>query len=369
MPALLVDTGNFFADDRATHGFLRVDAEVKNNWVLKAQEKFKVDVANVSAKELLYLSLLWERGEAEKVLGRFVSANVVPAESGMARLQPFKVVEIQDRFNPARRIRIAFIGLAGGDQQKVGDFRITDPLAAARQAVPAARRRADLVIVLAHMSAAEAENIASQVPGIDVMIVGNEQLFTLPSKVGKTKIVFTPYEMRIVGELRFSRDAAGGYLARDRYIVLDPLIPDDAEAAEMTAAQRQDVIALLKQLGAISNRADQINQISSQSCAGCHKREYLIWANSAHARALDKAAAKRAEFSQGCLKCHATITEASWIGGVQCEACHGPAKEHLASPGKGYGKISNLRALCSRCHAPEIDAQFDPQAYWERIKH
>lgn len=330
-------------------------------------------MANVSARELLYLSLLWGRGEAKNVLERFVSANVVPVESGMARLNPFKVIEVRDRFDPAKRIRIAFLGLAGGNQQKIGHFRIIDPLIAARQMVPVARSQADLVIVLAHMEASQAESIAAQVQGIDAIIVGNEQLFTLPSRIGKTKIVFTPYEMRMVGELRFSRDASGRLLAKDRYIVLDPLVPDDAEAAQMVSAQRQDVIASLKQLGAIFNSADR--QSSSQSCVQCHKREYLIWANSAHARATDAAAAKKAEFSRACLECHATMAEglasgqASWVGGLQCEACHGPAKEHLANPAKGYGEIRNLRALCSRCHTPEIDGDFDLRAGWEKIKH
>jgi hypothetical protein len=173
----------------------------------------------------------------------------------------------------------------------------------------------------------------------------------------------------MVGELRFSRNALGSFLVKDRYIVLDPLVPDDAEAAQIVSAQRQDVIASLKELGAIFNSVGQSGQNPSESCAQCHKREYLIWANSAHARATDAAAAKRAEFGRACLECHATASQVSWVGGLQCEACHGPAKEHLANPGKGYGKIPNPGALCSRCHAPEIDEKFDLKAYWEKIKH
>ena len=100
--------------------------------------------------------------------------------------------------------------------------------------------------------------------------------------------------------------------------------------------------------------------------------------NSAHAHAADPFATRMDEFEMGCLNCHATgapkeneiaeVRRARFLS-VQCEQCHGPGGEHAANPGKGYGRINNMQALCSECHTSEMSPKFDLQTSWAKIKH
>ena len=54
-------------------------------------------------------------------------------------------------------------------------------------------------------------------------------------------------------------------------------------------------------------------------------------------------------------------------GGLQCEACHGPAAQHIAAPAKGYGKVGE--ETCRSCHTDERTPDFDYAAAWAKIMH
>ena len=106
-------------------------------------------------------------------------------------------------------------------------------------------------------------------------------------------------------------------------------------------------------------------------CKACHLALHKTWAESKHAKvfsALQGAEKTNAE----CVKCHVTgygkpsgfTTEAATpqLENVTCEACHGPASEHvkaaLNAPDSGDWdhKINKSPgAACVGCHNPHID--------------
>lgn len=392
MPSLVVESGDFLTDERNAHGALRPDVFTKDEWILKAYEQFPVDVVNISSHDLRYISSLLAKGRAETqlTLKRLVSANTTSDSPDKIAPQPFIIRELPGRQN-TKPVRVAFIGLTETGTAAPRGFKFIDAIEAARRVVPEARKRADVVIALAYLKTEDASRLASEVPGINAIIAGNSQsdgsFFTPPLTVGKTLIVFTAYETRMMGELRFYQDAQGNFSVRTRYISLDTEVPDDTAALQIVnrareaeeGAREKSKTLLLGWLESTRGRKPAGESapayISSSACAQCHTAQYIRWSNSAHAHATDSLVSRQFEFEVSCLSCHATAqpkanaTEMAKLQNVQCEQCHGPGGDHAAKPGKGYGRITNIQTACSACHTADTSPNFDAQAAWEKIKH
>jgi len=392
----LVETGNFLSDEKSSHGMMAGYAITKNEWVLKALDRFKVDVINVTSRELSFVTSpasqasSGDRGPAP-LFSRMVSGNTMMGSSDDPAIRPYVVVTLPDRRAPTGRpIRIAFVGISDDQKPPVAGLKVQDTVETARRMVPQAKREADLVVVLAHASNELASRIAREAPGVDAVIAGNGKEFTMPLTEGRVPIVFTPYETRMLGELRFYRDAGGGFTIKNRFIGLDSTIPDDQPASAFVVDSRQavkkEVEKFTKPMEAGSPArtgqgpagALQSNFVSAQACLACHRAEYMTWSNTAHARAINSLATKAAELDTGCLACHTTgfnrggfqnITESRTLVNVQCEECHGPGRAHIAKRDKTYGHIADVQAVCSRCHTAETSAEFKLDPFWARIRH
>jgi hypothetical protein len=399
------------ADERSAHGRLRPDIVTKNDWVMKAYGQFPVDVVNISSHDLRYFTDARARAglasgaETESLLDRLVSANTTSDSPAIAAPRPFIIREMPSRQNGARPVRVAFIGLTETTPAPPAGLKFTDPAEAARRTLPEARKTADLVVVLAKVkSQLEVARIAREAPGIDVIIDGNaesvEDAFTPPVYVGPTLIVYTPFETRMLGELRFYRDAQGKFSTKQRFITLDEtLVPEDPAAklvvdaaTSAESAARSNSKTLLENWLAssrmrVTTQPPDANPsrvessptyVTSAACSQCHVAQYMKWAGSPHAQATDPLPPRWVEFETGCLDCHATGAkpatattklEIARLQSVQCEQCHGPGSNHVAKPGKGYGRVSNLQNACARCHTTETSPDFDFQTAWAKIKH
>jgi hypothetical protein len=377
--------------------------------VLKTHNQYPVDVVNVSSRDLKYFSRLLTKSEFNKqveglpVLKRLVAANTVSESPDLVAPQAYTVREVAARTSggAAKTARVAFIGLTSVSPSVVQGFKVVDPIEAAKRVVPEAKKTADVIVVLAHLSVTDAARLAREVPGIDVIASSGAQsgdsFFAPPFTVGGTFVVFTPYETRMIGELRFYRDEQGRFSSRARFISLDETVPDDPVALKPVVAAKRaedDAYAMSKSLLnewlAKSAPANQVNAstgnsaggdsgfVSSGKCAECHMKQYVQWANTGHAHTADKLVNRLGEFEISCLNCHATgqpKAGAQQVGvvarfqSVQCEQCHGPGGDHVAKPAKGYGRIANAPLLCATCHTAKTSPNFNFQAAWAKIKH
>lgn len=150
--------------------------------------------------------------------------------------------------------------------------------------------------------------------------------------------------------------------------------------------------------------------VGSQACAGCHSREYEIWAATPHARATDSLIQpdERGTISRHhdpeCLSCHVTgwhpaqyfpfdggylsLQETPGLKGNGCENCHGPGSRHVAAESAAIESTEperdSLRELmqlkwevaeakCLECHdldnSPDFHEKGALRKYWEQIKH
>lgn len=354
---------------------------------------------NLSTRDLAFVSRLMEasgfaaRSQAQSVLKRMVSANLSSERPDFASPQKFIVREITSRDKNSKPFRVAFIGLTETDPAPPFGFKATDPIETARLIVPEARKKADFVVALAKMKTEIVIKLAREVAGIDALIVGNNQIndapFTSPLKIRETFVAFTPLETRMLGELRVYRDAKGKFSSRARFITLDSGVPEDAEASEFAKAteraekdSRKEARAFLDDWLASAQANKRLTTgkgqlpggfISSVGCAACHSAHYIQWVNTKHYRSMDAVMLKAWEFDQSCLACHGSVTEKAGdrpkFAAVECEQCHGPGADHAARPAKGYGRISDLKTVCSSCHTPKTSPAFDAPSAWAKIRH
>lgn len=123
--------------------------------------------------------------------------------------------------------------------------------------------------------------------------------------------------------------------------------------------------------------------LGAAACASCHPEQHAQWGSSPHGRAIASLEAKGAQEQVACLACHALPMRkpaekaAHFQPGVSCEQCHGPGEKHVASGG-GPGTILGLgdscpvcvvEEICTRCHTPEMDPDWDLDAMLPRVAH
>jgi thiol-disulfide isomerase/thioredoxin len=124
--------------------------------------------------------------------------------------------------------------------------------------------------------------------------------------------------------------------------------------------------------------------VGSEACQSCHAEAWAWWKGNPHGRARESLKRKAAGADAGCLACHATgkVDEPKsaadfHVGGVGCEDCHGPGEVHVRDGG-GKGNILRLGgdcpvcvidALCTRCHTPEQDKDWNVEVKLGRVGH
>ena len=106
--------------------------------------------------------------------------------------------------------------------------------------------------------------------------------------------------------------------------------------------------------------------VSATACQQCHEQEYLQWSATRHAFAYQTLVKKERYFDAGCISCHTTGfgyptgfhigNSDTTLGGVQCETCHGPGKQHVGNPKKSNIRSGQDMSLCLECH----DTQHSP---------
>lgn len=118
--------------------------------------------------------------------------------------------------------------------------------------------------------------------------------------------------------------------------------------------------------------------VGSTRCAQCHASVHSNWSETLHAGALDTLKAINQGENANCIGCHTVgfgeeggfVDEATTfdLAGVGCEACHGPAKQHVENvQDASLRPAKNIAAsVCGQCHTGEHHPNFDE---WETSKH
>jgi 2',3'-cyclic-nucleotide 2'-phosphodiesterase (5'-nucleotidase family) len=399
VPTLFVDAGNLFTDDRFAGDHLPAEVMTKNQWVVKGYADFHQDIANISFNDLPYVAELFKKEGYEKRLddypfiNKLISANIEPADDSRKAPQPYLIREVTlNRAVPGKKLRIAFVGLTEGkptgpnqhDSLYAG-FRINDVFETAKRVIPEAKKKADLVVVLAYMPQDMAQRLASENPDIDTMIVARQMsLMNEPEHFGRATITYAFNQTKYLGELRY-------YLRSDstvenqinRYVALDADLPDDPQAAQIVTTAHDDFTNVQK-TSMDANPAPTPQTVSQESpyvgastCANCHAAQYAVWEKTGHAHAMATLERKSQQFDNECVRCHVvgfnkggfqSLISTPQLANVQCEACHGPGRAHVAAPAKGFGFMQTPTG-CVQCHTLANSPDFNFATYWPKIQH
>jgi hypothetical protein len=147
----------------------------------------------------------------------------------------------------------------------------------------------------------------------------------------------------------------------------------DATLAEITRHENEGSTAVLA--------LDDSPFVGADACKSCHEAQYAQWQTQAHAHAMQALAKDGHERDASCFACHSTgafhpkgpqlpsqMTAA--YENVQCEACHGPGKDHVAEQKPGQMNRAADASTCTVCHDGDRDGgRFDYATYLPRVVH
>lgn len=161
------------------------------------------------------------------VLGANVRATPEPFA-----LQPSVLLQ------PAGGPRVAVLGLVTDEltttthpRNAVG-VTVDDPVVTAMQLVPALEAQADLVVVLSHLGIAEDRRVASEVPGVDLVVGGhNHNLYATPVVENGVPILQAGERGLYLGRLDLAVEDGRAQVTGYRLIPIDASVPEDAAVA------------------------------------------------------------------------------------------------------------------------------------------
>ena len=302
---------------------------------------------------------------------------------------PYTVVETP-------RFSVGIIGMLGtvktdfqpGFRPQVpeGSPPLEDYRQSLERAVKKLRGRCSVLIVLAQADMGKAMELLQALPQVDVMISSTEaHLGREPITVGRSVMVFGGTEGQRLGHLHlkvYPNRSVG--VVWGRSVRLTEKIDEDPDVRELvqrTTARanawhrERAEAALAAAQGAGGYRGAYR---TASACRECHEAAHEVWRTSAHARAMCVLEAGNQDFLPQCVSCHVTGMGSGGfrdrlstpeLADVQCEACHGPAAEHLEDPARPYGP-AGLETCAETCHTPDQTAgHFAPGEAWERIRH
>jgi hypothetical protein len=235
-------------------------------------------------------------------------------------------------------------------------------------------------ILLFHGPDAQAREIFEEFQQIRIIVAGHiedtgKETPQDPILTGVRGIFFADNRGRNMGEITVSE---GGVQAlRHCWVALDGSIADDPTMASPLAEYKQSTKKLFLEKSEKEKKAKENSPYTSaESCLPCHEEIVLHWRKTRHASALETLESEGQSFDPECVGCHVAgygsggyvnreITPT--LGGVQCESCHGPGKQHIAETSKAYGKANE--EACRRCHTGYKDPRFTFKEYWEKIRH
>jgi len=178
----------------------------------------------------------------------FLAANVIETRTGRAPAY-LKAFEVRD----LGITRVGIIGLTNPGSAtivkatSVAGLQFQPAAESVRPLIVEVQKQADIIVVVAHIGAQEAAQLARDVPGIDVIVAGHDHLPLQTARVeGRTTIVnagaYTQYlgrlEIVVDRTTRKMKDAVRGSVLTA--IAANPKVRPDAEIAKLVDERRAD---------------------------------------------------------------------------------------------------------------------------------
>jgi len=220
---------------------------------------------------------------------------------------------------------------------------------------------------------------------VDILIIkAKYEQFGEPVKINNTLAIQPGSRGMRLGKLQFSLNDKGhiDHWSHEA-IPLPPEVGDAPRMATWYTNYNAEVKTEYEKRAAERQRIEQGESpyIGDKACQTCHQKAYQTWSQSRHAEAFYALQDVNKAFDPDCIPCHtvgfeqtggfidSAITE--HLTHVQCESCHGAAKQHATSAGQT--PVANTdwpkEKICGQCHIQKHSPDFVYESYWPKIAH
>jgi hypothetical protein len=376
---VVVDSGDLLNEDEEIPESVQESARLKADLIAQIYSQIGIDAANVGELDLV-LGVSFLKDLEKKRNFPFVSANLVD-EKGVPVFKRYVVKKVNDR-------NIGIFGVIGDTSDmsaKVNQFTngalsVQDPLQAAESVIKELSGKVDYMIALTHQGTNRDWVLARRVPGIDLIVGGHDKQKTKePFQADKTLMVQAGEKNQYQGMLEVTMD--GTKTANNTLFPYGDDAPSDPKVKAMISDYNDKIAALYGNQGENKSQEAASATLRNSACEPCHADQVKVWKTTQHARAYETLVKKSKQFDPKCLACHTTRfeqpegfsmkTQQMELVNVQCECCHGFAKDHLAEM-KPIPTPKPTVEVCYKCHdsadrRPGFETDY--QEVLAKIKH
>ncbi len=370
---LVVDVGNLTSGSRSYE-------LLKMRYLLEGMKAIGYDAVNLGKNEAQLDRVTLSDMMSHSGLP-FLSANVLDKKDK---------TPIADRYRIIRRgaLRVGVTGVTECEARDAGPgIEVRPPIEALADVIPDLKGKCDFVVVLAFVDEETIKQIAEKFHEVDCILGGDVPQSSGTAQTINRAIAFNVVDRgKVLGQIDLVRKGAGYSVASSKGIRIaadkvkgPPAIADLLARYKNELRERRFELASAEGMERIAGQETTSDEfVGAQACQSCHASSLHVLLASAHSHALQTLKEKKSEFDPECLRCHTVgyglssgyIDEKTTpqLAGVQCENCHGRAKEHIAKGVKTTLKPVTP-ATCVNCHDEENSANFRFATFWPKIAH
>jgi hypothetical protein len=318
----------------------------------------------------------------------------------------------QSRVIEAGGMKIGVTAILGKEFQKEihnDEIELSDPAAALEKIVPELKRKADYLVLLAHATKKESEELGQKFPAFNVVVtsaVPPEEPPGKPDTIDGTRTLLITVGHKGMNAIVLALFDDADHPWRYQRVPLDSRFASSPDMKMLMAAYQEQLktvgFAGLGLRPAPHPLAETNGRfIGTKKCAeSCHEKSYDIWKKTRHAQAYDTLAKldPPRNFDPECVSCHVTGWDPGrffpYVSGyesqaktphllnVGCENCHGPGEKHAAVELAGSDalkqkfrkamvvtKAESKKKQCYSCHDLDNSPDFDFDKYWPFVEH
>ena len=222
--ALVVDAGDFAPD--ASNSI----EETRIQFQFHAMEMLGYDAIGIGERELNFgVAKLKTLAAASKV--PVISANLMDKASGNPAFKPYVIVK-------KGNLKVGVFSVLGPKIDLPADagkeLVVTDAVEAARATVAELRKQCDVVVAMTHVGRVEGEDIAAQVPGIDVVILAHHPGFVAQGRrVNGAITVASGEQIQNMGVTKVVMDGKKVADLQSEALILMPEVGERADVARL----------------------------------------------------------------------------------------------------------------------------------------
>lgn len=270
-------------------------------------------------------------------------------------------------------------------QSMKGDHgQVSDDAAAVARLIAQAKQDGTLTVVTTTLALKDAQRTLPM-QDIDVLLIhANYENYGEPQLVGKTLVLQPGSRGMRLGRVDIELDGQGRIAAWHHQVIpLPKSVPDDPRLQSWYAEYTARIKENYAQMAALrkAQAGGETPYAGEEPCQYCHQDAYAVWSKSRHAKAFGALEDVNKSFDPNCLQCHTVgfnkpggfidMDVTASLTNVQCESCHGAAREHVKSGGTKPVANAAWRPveMCAQCHTQPHSPSFNFDKYWPHIAH